>query len=302
MPEQKVDTQSWLLLGLLSLIWGGSFFFIAVAIKELPAILVVFARVTIAASLLLPVHFFTQGALPRDLRTWVSCGGMAILNNVLPFIAISWGESLISSGLAGVLNATSPMFAALFMALFGLEALTARKGVALALGLVGVMVLSGASFGQLGGQTLGALAVTFGSACYGLSAPWSKTRLMGVNPITTATCQLCTSTVVMAVLAFGFSTPAQYFTVSAQCWAALVGLAAISTSLAYLIFFRILTKNGPSFTILVTMLIPISAIMLGVLFLNEALSTNELIGALIIGLALIIIDGRLFKKLGLVPA
>ncbi|MBG1231900.1 DMT family transporter [Aestuariivirga litoralis] len=298
MAEQKITTQSWILLGLLSLIWGGSFFFIAVGVKELPAILVVFARVAIAAAILLPIHFIVQGALPRDARTWISCLGMAILNNALPFTAISYGETVISSGLAAVVNATSPMFGALFMALFQVEGLTTRKVIALVLGFVGVVVLS---LGSLTGNAaiLGILACTFGSVCYGLSAPWSKKRLIGIPPITTATCQLVCSSAIMAVVAFVFSTPSQYLNVSAHVWAALIGLAAISTSLAYLIFFRILNTAGPSFTILVTMLVPVSAIILGVAFLGEVLTLNEVIGALIIGLALIIIDGRLVRRIGL---
>jgi len=301
MTDQKIDTSSWVLLGLLSLIWGGSFFFIAVAVKELPAILVVFARVTIAAAILLPVHLMVQGKLPRDARTWISCCGMAILNNALPFTAISYGETAISSGLAAVVNATSPMFAALFMALFQVEALTTRKVTALVLGLIGVVVLS---LGSLSGDAalLAILACTFGSFCYGLSAPWSKKRLVGIPPLTTATCQLCCSSVIMAVVAFTLSTPSQYFNVNPHAWLALFGLAAMSTSLAYLIFFRILNTAGPSFTILVTMLVPISAIILGVVFLHEALSLNEVVGALIIGLALIIIDGRLVQRFVARPA
>ena len=301
MPEQKIDTQSWVLLGLLSLIWGGSFFFIAVAVKELPAILVVFARVSIAAAILLPIHLFVQGGLPRDARTWISCGGMAILNNALPFTAISYGETEISSGLAAVVNATSPMFTALFMALFHVEGLTPRKIIALLLGLTGVIVLSLGSFTG-NAALLGILACTFGSVCYGLSGPWSKTRLIGIPPLTTATCQLCCSTVIMAVAAFTLSKPSLYFNVSPHAWAALLGLAAISTSLAYLIFFRILNTAGPSFTILVTMLVPVSAIILGVLFLNEQLTLNEVAGAFIIGVALIIIDGRLLQRLVAKPA
>ena len=131
MNEQKIDTQSWAMLGLLSLIWGGSFMFVGIAVKELPALLIVFARVGLAALILIPVHLMVQGRLPRDAKTWVACGGMSILNNVLPFTAISWGQHYIGSGLASVINATTPMFAGLFMALFGLEALTSRKSIAL---------------------------------------------------------------------------------------------------------------------------------------------------------------------------
>ncbi|MDE2383286.1 MAG: DMT family transporter [Alphaproteobacteria bacterium] len=297
MSEQKISAQSWALLGLLSLIWGGSFFFVGVAVKELPALLIVFARVSIAALILIPIHLISQGPLPRDAKTWISCGVMSLMNNVVPFTAISWGQHSIGSGLASVLNATSPMFAALFMVLFGLEGLIPRRAVALVLGLAGVIVLKGGGFGDLGPQTLGILAVTLASASYGLSAPWSKTRLMGLPPLTTATCQLTVSSCVMGLLAFGFSTPAQYLTISGGTWAALIGLAAISTSLAYLIFFRILTTTGPSFTILVTMLIPVSAIILGVLFLGESFTANEALGTAVIALALAIIDGRLVERL-----
>lgn len=297
MSEQKISAQSWALLGLLSLIWGGSFFFVGVAVKELPALLIVFARVSIAALILIPIHLISQGPLPRDAKTWISCGVMSLMNNVVPFTAISWGQHSIGSGLASVLNATSPMFAALFMVLFGLEGLIPRRAVALVLGLAGVIVLKGGGFGDLGPQTLGILAVTLASASYGLSAPWSKTRLMGLPPLTTATCQLTVSSCVMGLLAFGFSTPSQYLTISGGTWAALIGLAAISTSLAYLIFFRILTTTGPSFTILVTMLIPVSAIILGVLFLGESFTANEALGTAVIALALAIIDGRLVERL-----
>ena len=295
MMEQKIDGQSWLMLGLLSLIWGGSFFFVGIAVHDLPALLIVFARVGIAALILIPIHLLTQGPLPRDLKTWVACGGMAVLNNILPFTAISWGQHYIGSGLAAVINATTPIFAALFMALFQLERLILRKAVALALGLVGVIILKGGNFGDLGLQTLGILAVTFASSCYGLSTPWSKTRLMGIAPMTTATCQLTVSAIVMGILAFSLSTPALYFSASVSTWAALIAIATLSTVVAYLIFFRLINSNGPSFTSLVTMLVPVSAVLLGITFLHEPFGVTEIIGAAIIGLALVMIDGRALK-------
>jgi drug/metabolite transporter (DMT)-like permease len=300
--EQKIDGQSWAMLALLALIWGGSFMFVGVAVKELPALLIVFARVAIAAAILLPLHWIFQGPLPRDSRTWISCAGMSIFNNVLPFTAISWGQHNIASGLASVINATTPMFAAIAMAAFSLEAITPRKAVALAIGFIGVLVLKGGNFGELGPQTYGILAVTFASFCYGFSAPWSKIRLVGIPPLTTATCQLTVSTVVMAVLVLLFSEPHLYTQVSLNIWAALIALAALSTSLAYLIFFRIIRRSGPSFVSLVTMLVPVSAIILGYLVLGETLSLHEVVGAMIIGLALVIIDGRALKWVGLAKA
>ncbi len=300
-PEYKIDTQAWLMLAGLALIWGGSFMFVGIAVKELPALLIVFARLGIAAAILLPLHWIFQGALPRDSKTWLVCAGMSILNNVLPFTAISWGQHYISGGLASVINATTPMFGAAFMALFALEKLTLRKGLALALGFIGVALLKQGKFGDLGAQSLGILAVVFASACYGLSSVWAKKYLMVIAPMTIATCQLLSSAAMMLVLVFTFSTPSLYLRASPQTWVALFGLAALSTSIAYLIFFRINKRSGPSFVVLVTMLVPVSAILLGYVVLNEHLSLNELLGALIILCALLIIDGRMLKKLRLAP-
>jgi len=300
--DTAIDGQSWALLVLLSVIWGGSFMFVGIAVKELPALLIVFARVGLAALILIPVHLLVQGRLPRDLKSWVACGGMSILNNVLPFTAISWGQHYIGSGLASVINATTPMFAGLFMALFGLEALTLRKGLALVLGMVGVVVLKGGNFGDLGAQSLGIFAVAFASLCYGISTVWSKKWLGGLAPLTIATCQLTVSGAVMGVLAFAFAEPSQYFRVSSATWQALLAIAVLSTAVAYLIFFRIIQRAGPSFVALVTMLVPLSAILLGIAVLGESLSSKELLGAAIILLALVIIDGRALKKFGLAMA
>jgi drug/metabolite transporter (DMT)-like permease len=297
--NQPIDGKSWGLLALLALIWGGSFMFIGVAVKELPALLIVLARVGMAALILLPIHLILVGPLPRNAKTWIACGGMSIMNNAIPFTLISWGQHHITGGLASVVNATTPMFATIFMAAWALEAITLRKAIALVIGFVGVVVLQGADFSDLGNQTWGILAVVIASLFYGLSAPWSKKMLVGIPPMTTATCQLSLSTLIMLVIVLLFADPTQYAVASPTTWAALLGLAAISTSLAYLIFFRIIERAGPSFVSLVTMLVPVSAILLGYLILGESLSMREIIGALIIGSALVIIDGRALRYLGI---
>ncbi len=281
------------------MIWGGSYLFVGIAVKELPALLIVLARVGIAAAILIPVHLIVQGPLPRDAKTWIASGGMSLMNNVIPFIAISWGQHHISSGLASVINATTPMFAVLFMAMAGLEGITRRKAVAIAIGFVGVLVLKGSGLGDLNVQTLGILAVVLASLTYGLSAPWSKLWLTGTPPLTTATCQLTISSIIMVVVVALFAEPSQFAQASQQTWVALVLLAVLSTAIAYLIFFRIIARSGPSFVSLVTMIVPVSAILLGYLVLGERLSWHEVFGALIIGLALVIIDGRVLKWFGL---
>jgi drug/metabolite transporter (DMT)-like permease len=301
-PQAQADFQSWLLLILLSILWGGSFMFIAVAVKELSALQIVLARVGIAALLLIPIHLVWQGPLPTDRRTWTAALGMSVMNNVLPFTLITWGQHYITGGLASVINATTPMFTALFLAAFSLEAITPRKIIALVIGLVGVGIIRGVEFSNLGPQGLGILAVMLASSFYGLSGPWSKTRLVGIPPLTTATCQMIGSSIMMTVIVALFGDFGEYAAVTPNTWAALIGLAALSTSLAYLLFFRIIARAGPSFVSLCTMIIPVFAILMGFLFLGETLTTNEVLGACVIGIALLIIDGRLPKRLGVTLA
>ncbi len=299
---QTADAQSWALLVALAAIWGGSFMFIGVAVKELPSLLIVLARVSIAAAILLPIHIILIGKLPSDRKSWIACAGMSIMNNVIPFTLITWGQHHIASGLASVINATTPMFAAIFMALAAYEAITLRKSIALLVGVAGVVILQGADFSNLGDQSLGILAVMVAATFYGLSAPWSKKMLAGIPPLTIATCQLLISSVIMAAIVLPTQDVGLYAKASFQTWAALIALAALATSIAYLLFFRIIARAGASFVSLVTMLVPVSAIGLGYLFLNETLSSREIIGALVIGLSLVVIDGRALKFVGFRPS
>jgi drug/metabolite transporter (DMT)-like permease len=296
------DAQSWAMLFLLSAIWGGSFLFIAIAINELATVQIVFARVALALVCILPLHFILQGKLPREGRVWAAAAGMSIMNNIIPFTLITWGQQYITGGVASVVNATTPMFAALFMAMAGYEAITRRKMVALIIGLIGVGVLQGVNFDGLSQQSFGIFAVVLAAAFYGLSAPWSKKMLVGIPPLTTATCQLLVSTIIMAGIVFLFADLNQYQNVSTLTWTALLGLAVLSTALAYLLFFKIIERAGPSFVSLCTMIIPVSAILLGYLFIGEELTLREITGAAIIAVALIVIDGRVLKRLGLITA
>lgn len=289
MHDVKIDPRDWLLLILLSVLWGGSFFFIGVAVKELPAFTIVFVRVALAAAILLPVHWLWVGKLPHDWRPFI---GMSILNNVVPFTLIVSGQALITSGLASVLNATAPLFGLVIMALAGDEKLLPRKVSGLVLGLIGVFVLRG----DVGGEMLGILLVLGGAASYGLSSLWARRKMGGINPITSATCQMICSSFIMAALAAAIDQPWQLPAPSLSTWAALIALAALSTSLAYIVFFQILTRSGASNVLLVTLLIPVTAILLGWAFLGEPLDAHEILGAVIIASSLLIIDGRIVAR------
>jgi drug/metabolite transporter (DMT)-like permease len=299
-PQTTADSQSWALLFALSAIWGGSFLFIEIAIKDLSALQIVLARVSIAAACLLPLHFWIQGKLPAQRRTWIAAGGMSVMNNIIPFTLITWGQQYITGGLASVVNATTPMFAFIFMAVAGYEGISSRKAIALVIGLIGVAVLQGVSFNGLDDQSLGILAVALAAAFYGLSAPWSKKMLVGIPPLTTATCQLVISSLLMAIIVVFFGDVSEYRIATINTWLSLFGLAVVSTAVAYLLFFKIIERAGPSFVSLCTMIIPIFAIILGYFTIREKLTLNELVGTCIIGMALMTIDGRLLKRIGII--
>lgn len=297
-PQGSIDPQSWALLLFLSVLWGGSYLFIGVAVKELPPLLIVLARVIIASSILVPLHLLLQGALPRDPRVWRNFAVMSLLNNIAPFTLFITGLQYIPSGLGSVINATTPLFAVALLTGFGYEPLVGRKIAGLLLGLAGVVVIKGAGLLETGAQSLGILLCLAAAFSYGAAALWARRYLQGIPPLSLATCQLLCSSVLMIPIALAFTSPAVMLQASGVAWASLLALAILSTALAYIVFFRILVRAGASAVTLVTMLLPVVAIFLGHVILNEVLHTREIAGALIIGAALLVIDGRLFAILG----
>jgi drug/metabolite transporter (DMT)-like permease len=300
----RMDERDWVLLVLLSILWGGSFFFTGIALRELPPLTIVLARVAIAAVLLLPVLWASgararAGRLPANLAGWVPFLVMGLLNNVIPFSLIVCGQTEIASGVASVLNATTPLFTVLVMAASGDEPLAARRVLGVLAGLAGVIILRGRGLELDGGQTLGMVLCLGGALSYGFSGLWGRRKLAGVPPLTAATCQLICSSIVMLALAGAIEQPWLLPAPSLRTWLALLGTAALSTALAYALFFQILVRSGASNVMLVTLLIPVTAILLGHFLLGEPLEAREVIGALVIAGALVITDGRVlsfFKK------
>ncbi len=297
-PSIRMTAQDWGLLVLLSVLWGGSFLFVGLAIRELPPLVIVLARVWLAAAALLLLHRLLQGPLPRDGRSWVSFAVMAFINNIIPFTLFTYGQTMVTGGLAAVINATTPFFALSFLAMAGEERFELRKVFGLMIGVLGVAVIKGFSLLGEGTQSLGILLCLAASASYGFASLWAKKRLMRMPPLTIATGQLTCSAVYMAVIAFVFDTPALLFDASSLSWLALCGLALLSTALAYIVYFRLVTHAGPANAQLVTMLIPVSAILMGYALLSETLEVREIVGAAIIIVALAIIDGRVLGLFG----
>jgi drug/metabolite transporter (DMT)-like permease len=289
-----IDPRDWTLLALLSVLWGGSFFFAGVAVRELPPLTIVSARVGLAALLLLPLHWIMIGRLPSGVRAWRAFLVMAMLNNVIPFSLIVTGQRDIASGLASVLNATTPLFTVVVMAAFAEEKLLHRKIVGVLAGLGGVAILRGQGFFAFAdARTWGALLCLGAALSYGFAGLWGRRHLAGVAPLTSATCQLICSTLIMALLAAAFERPWHLPVPSASALWSLVGLAALSTALAYIVFFQILVRSGASNVMLVTLLIPVTSIFLGHFVLGEVIQVREIIGALVIASSLLIVDGRI---------
>ncbi len=293
--DNRIDSRDWLLLGLLSILWGGSFFFNSAALRELPPFTLVLLRVGLGAAFLLPLLRLYQIKIPTDVASWRPYVVMALLNNVLPFSLIVTGQLYISSGLASILNATTPLFTVAVMAAVGEERLIARRVAGVIVGLVGVIILRGTGIELLTGQGIGILLCLAAALSYGFAALVARRWLSTSPPLATATCQLIASTVMMSVLAALFDQPWRLPMPGAATWLAVLGSAGLSTALAYIIFFQVLRRSGATNVTLVTLLLPVTAILLGYFVLGEPISVREIVGALVIASALLVIDGRVLK-------
>jgi drug/metabolite transporter (DMT)-like permease len=286
----------WTMLVVLSVVWGGTFFFVAIAVAEVPPLTLVLARVALAAAALLIYLRLTGNRLPRDARSWLVLAVMGLGNNVIPFSLIFWSQTQISSGLASILNATAPLFAVLFAHwLTRDERLTpARIGGAF-LGLCGVGTLMGpAALDGLGLAVLAQLASLTAAATYALMGIFIR-RFSTTAPAVSAAGQLLCSSIVMLPVAMIVDQPWTLPLPSAGTTAAIIALAVVSTAFGYLLFFRVLLAAGATNIMLVTFLIPVSALMLGVFVLGESFEIRHLAGMALIGLGLAAIDGRVLR-------
>jgi drug/metabolite transporter (DMT)-like permease len=300
MPPARTSMTSaeWAMLFALSLLWGGSFFFNGVAVKELPPLTIVFSRVALAALTLHLVMAATGRRLPGSREAWLAFTGMGILNNVVPFSLIVWGQGQIASGVASILNATTPLFTVLVAHAFTAdERLTPLRVAGVIAGFAGVAVMLGA--GQIsGGAPVLAYAACLGAALsYGLSSVYGRRfRALGIAPMSVATGQLTVSSLIILPMMLIVDQPWTLALPGGDTLLALAGLATVSTALAYLLFFRILAGAGATNISLVTFLIPPSAILLGIAFLGEVLLPRHVAGLALIGLGLALVDGRLMKR------
>lgn len=288
----------WGLLVVLSVLWGGSFFFSKVALAELPPFTVVLARVSLAAVALHVLLLATGQRMPSAPRMWGMFVIMGALNNLIPFSLIFWGQTQIASGLASILNATTPVWTVLLAHLLTQdERLSANRLSGVVLGLLGAVIMIGPdALGGLGLNVLAQMAVVGAAISYAFAGIFGK-RFRGIPPLVTATGQITATTVLMIPIALVTDRVWTLPVPSGITWLALLGLALLSTAVAYVIYFRLLATAGATNLLLVTFLIPVSALLLGITILGERLDPRHFVGMALIGLGLAAIDGRVVRRL-----
>ncbi|MEL6585248.1 MAG: DMT family transporter [Pseudomonadota bacterium] len=298
MANQTLTTQAWTALLLLSAIWGGSFLSIRIALDEVPFVTSVAYRVGIAALVLWGVVRMRRMALPRSPRVWLALLGMGFLNNVIPFSLMAWGQLHIESGLTSILNAGTAVFGVLAAALFlADERLTARRLGGVVIGFFGVATAIGlANLAQFDVRSAAQLAIVGGTISYALAGVWARLHLRDLAPEVQAAGMLTGSSLMMipaALMIDGPTVPQQTDTILAIGY-----YAVVATAFAYLLYFRVLAMAGSGNTMLCTLMIPPVAITLGAWVRAETLSANTYLGFGILALGLLILDGRLLRRLG----
>jgi drug/metabolite transporter (DMT)-like permease len=299
--QRAMTAREWGLLALLSLLWGGSFFFIGVAVKELPPLTLAALRVGLAALILWASAPLTGAAPPRNGKALAALALLGLGNNALPFALIAWGQTHLAAGLASILNAATPVFAVLVAHVFTAEEKLSRfKIIGTAAGMAGVAWVIGPDllWGQAKVNAWAEGAVLLAALSYAASAVFARrVRALGLGPIDVATGQSTAGAIYLVPLALFVDAPWSPPVPSAAVVASVFAIAALCTALAYVVYFRILSGAGATNVLLVTLLAPATSVVLGALFLHERLLARQFLGFALIAVGLAFIDGRLPRAL-----
>jgi drug/metabolite transporter (DMT)-like permease len=298
MNERSISAQSWGLLTLLALIWGASFLSIRIALDEVPPLTTVAHRVGWATVVLWAYVLVRKLPLPRCRRIWIGFLGMGLLNNVIPFSLMAWGQLYIPTGLTSIFNAATAVFGVLVAAIFlSDEQLSRRKAVGVAVGFAGVITAIGLqNLRQFDITSLAQLAVLAGTLSYAVAGVWARKRLVGLAPQVAAAGMLTMSSLIMIPLAWIVDGPIR-LDLQARTLFAIAYYAIGATAFAYLLYYKLLDLAGSGNLMLVTLMIAPVAIVLGAVVLGESLTPNAYKGFALLALGLVIIDGRLIDRL-----
>ena len=294
----QMNRSDWLNLLVLAVIWGGAFLFIGIAVRHVPPLTYVCLRLSIAAGGLWAYVLLRRQQVTLPRQVWGSILLLAILNNALPFALFGWSQTHIASGLASILNATTPIWGVVVAHfLTHDERMTPLKVAGVLLGFGGVATMIGPSLlSNLGSGALAQLACVAASLSYALAAVWARRfRRQGISPLSVTTGQLTAGALVMLPLSMIVDRPWTHAFPPATVWGAIAALALLCTALGYVLYFRLIATSGATNALLVTLLVPPVAILLGTLFLGEALAPQDFLGLGLIALGLAAIDGRLLS-------
>jgi drug/metabolite transporter (DMT)-like permease len=300
MINQEMTGREWGILLFLALIWGGAFLFIGVAVRHVEPLTYVWLRLTIAAGAMWLFLKLRGGKLGLPREVWGSILLLALLNNALPFTLFGWGQTHIASGLASILNATTPIWGVLVAHLFTRdERMNPRKIAGVLLGFGGVATMIGPTLlADVGNDALAQLACISASLSYAIAAVWARRfRRMGLSPLSVTTGQLSAGALMMLPMAMIVDQPWTQPLPPLSAWAAIAALAVMCTALGYVLYFRLIDSAGATNALLVTLLVPPFAILFGGLFLDEVLAPQDFIGLTLIALGLAAIDGRVLRLL-----
>lgn len=295
--QKSISGRAWIELLFLALLWGGSFLSIRIALDEVPVTTTVLHRTGWAMLVLWVVILFQRIPIPKDPRVWGAFLIMGLLNNVIPFGLMTWGQLHIESGLTSILNAATAIFGVLVAALvFADEQLTARKIIGVSLGFLGVAMAIGLdSFASFDLRSGAQIAVLAGAFSYGLASSWARLRLSDLPPQVAAAGMLTGSTLILLPAALWIDGPVR-FDLEPRTWAAIAYYALFATAGAYLLYYRVLGMAGSGNLMLVTLLIPPVAIVLGALVLDEALPVRAFAGFAVLAVGLLVLNGKIWRR------
>jgi drug/metabolite transporter (DMT)-like permease len=290
----EMSPRTWLLMMLLGLIWGGTFFLSEILLLEMTPFQIVFHRVSIAAIIMVIYITWRGKRLPRDKRSWFALAIMGLLNNAIPFSAIVFGQQYITGGLAAILNSTTALFGVMLAGLFFKdERLTFRRLIGVIMGILGVAIIIGMDvLSHLSLTSIGQLLIIVSSISYAFAGIWGRLQVKNLGVEVTATGMLISSSVWMLILATmveGFPLEA----LSLRSTAAILTFSVVCTAVAYLLYFAILSAAGAANLTLVTIIIPPFALMLDAFALGEWVTGQQLLGFAIIASGLLVISGKL---------
>ena len=292
-----MKSKDWLMIICLGTLWGSSFFFVELLLEMLSPFLIVYLRVALAAILLLFILLIKQVKVTLNVSLIFNLFIMAILNNVLPFLLIAYGQQTVTGGLASILNANTSLLTILIAPLLiSSEKLSFNRVGGAIIGICGVIIAVGyENIFQIYENNLGKYLILLATLSYALASVWAKLRLDGVPALISATGMLTGSAIILTPIAFFYNFD-ELANLSLSAFSMSALFAILCSVLAYIIYFKILESAGASNLLVCTVIIPPSAILLNSLFLNQAVSQSEIIGLLIIIVGLIVLDGRYIKS------